>query len=120
MCGNQRRGPGGCALVGRHDICAFDYRGHRDWELVVYPVDEVYDARKAAGEPDPRPANNRLYAYLRSHSPGAWRRCWFEEDDWHVSFSCPSRADAIAVAYAATRIHQHAKARWTVPANGVV
>jgi hypothetical protein len=37
-----------------------------------------------------------------------------------VSFGCPARADAIAVAYAATRIHQHAKTHWTVPANGVL
>jgi hypothetical protein len=62
LCGNQRRQPGGCAIFGRHDICAFDFRGHRTWELVVYPVDEVYDASVAAAEPDPTPANNRLYA----------------------------------------------------------
>jgi hypothetical protein len=58
-----------------------------------------------------------LKAYLRSHSPAADRRCFWEEDDAYLSFICPSRADAIAVAYALTRVHQEAKKHWTVPAT---
>jgi len=120
LCGNQRRHRDACAIVGKVDICSSMYGRSRDWELAVDLVEEFYDPPVVVSEPGQRRPYNRLYAYLDSHSPGASRRCFSEEGDWRVSFICPSRADAIAIAYAVTRIHQHAKRSWTVPANGDV
>jgi hypothetical protein len=117
LCKNRPWHSGACATVGLLDICADSYQHPRDWYIDINVVTAFYDPPKAFTEPDPNRSFDRLITYLRSHSPGAHRRCFYESDDSRLEFICPSRADAIAVAYAGTRIHQRAKQHWSVPST---
>jgi hypothetical protein len=114
-----------CVQVGIDDVCAYsaDGRYRASWgghpDLIIAFLDAP-KASEAAVDPDGDRALARLRRYLRAHHPQALRRCDFDADDL-AHFNCPTRADATAILYAATRIHQAAKRTWSAPATaGVV
>ncbi len=116
LCGNRPKHPGGCATMGLLDICEEIYPQSRAWYFYTDVVTDFYDPPAAFQEPDPNPGFKRLLRYIRAHAP-AGRRCFWEGDDARLEFICSTREEAIAVAYAITRVHQKAKQSWTVPAT---
>ena len=113
-----------CVQVGIDDVCSYpaDGRYRASWggqpDLIIAFLDAP-KASEAAVDPDGDRALARLRRYLRAHHPQALRRCDFDADDL-AYFTCPTRADATAILYAATRIHQAAERTWSVPATAGV
>ena len=116
LCGNRPKHPGGCVTMGLLDICEEIYPQSRAWHFYSDVWTDFYDPAIAFEEPDPNPGFKRLLRYIRAHAP-AGRRCFWEADDSLFEFVCSTREEAIAVAYAITRVHQKAKQSWTVPAT---
>jgi hypothetical protein len=108
--------------MGLEEVCSIHDRGRRIWYVsadLIVAFGDPPTLLDAAVEPDGDRALARLRSYLHAHFPAVDRRCDVELDDL-AYYDCPSRADAVTIAYAIARVHRTAKARWTVPATAGV
>jgi hypothetical protein len=116
LCGNRPKHADSCATMGLVDICGEFFPHSRRWTVASNVWRDFYDPPAAFQEPDPKSGFERVLRYIHAHAPAA-RGCFWETDDAWLEFICSTRAQAIAVAYAITRVHMKAKQGWSVPAT---